>query len=166
MVTSCQTDEDTAKRMKAVIDRYDKIIGEYQQKVEELEQKVKALEQQPQDGDLISRKAVINAFCNECDISSCPYRDKGKKYASCGYVDTLKHMPSVSQPKGDLISKADMIKFLQRGREYIGRNRDQYKTASEFDVADTIYVNMIQAVEMMQSVPKTIVNNGTLNIQM
>ena len=61
---------------------------------------IQALEQtQPQDDDLISRQAVINAFCNECDISSCPYRDKGKKYASCGYVDTLKHIPSVSQPK-------------------------------------------------------------------
>ena len=51
--------------------------------IEEVEKVFKAYEQQPQDGDLISRQAVINAFCNESDISSCPYRDKGKKYASC-----------------------------------------------------------------------------------
>ena len=114
---------------------------------------IKAL--QPQNGDTISRDAALKCLEFTGD------------YATLNEVhERLMKLPSVEPQDGDLISKSDMIAFLQRGREYIGRNRDQYKTASEFDVADEIYVNMIQAVEMMQSVPKTIVNNGTLNIQM
>lgn len=59
---------------------------------------------------------------------------------------------ALEQSSGDAVSKADMIAFLEQGREYISRNRDQYKTAREFDIADTIYVNLIQAVEQLPSV--------------
>ena len=104
-------------------------------------------------------------ICEKC-IHNNVCCDEGKDNEALKYCADFIDIKTLQPQDGDLISRADMILFLKRGREYIGRNRDQYKTASEFDVADEIYVNMIQAVEMMPSIPKTIVNNGTLNIQM
>ena len=82
-----------------------------------------------------------------------------------GYLDGYEKALE-QEPCEDAISKTDIIELLRHGRTYAFHHPEQYKTEREADIVDTLYVNLIQAVDKLPPVnpQKNIVNNGTMNI--
>lgn len=76
------------------------------------------------------------------------------------YIQTINQIMDwlEQEPCENAIRKTDIVELLRRGRTYALHHPEQYKTEREADIVDTLYVNLIQAVDKLPPVtpqPKT-----------
>jgi len=53
----------------------------------------------------------------------------------------------------DSIKRSDMILFLAQRREHIRKHRKEYKTKREYDIADSVYCDILLALQSEGGIP-------------
>ena len=99
--------------------------------------------------DLIRREDAIEAVCREiCDTS----RDKCETMAdgNCGIIQRIEALPSAELPKGDLISRADVLKYPIRLNHY-----DEENGSREFVYGVESVIEYVEALPSADAVPQS-----------